>query len=131
MLHAEGVSGTCERELKKHLSAHLGKGFCPTRRSVDMLAEDHCKVYYGSIEFTYNTKEKAEFIEWTEKNINDEITVYLQQHLNSKSITSSEVKRVHVVVGGNHGYTTFQFGASVSVYLIGDRIIDFEVSVCE
>jgi hypothetical protein len=36
-----------------------------------------------------------------------------------------------VVVGGDHGDTAFQFGASVSVDLIGFRIIDFEVSVCE
>jgi len=76
-------------------------------------------------------KEKAEFIKWTEKNINDEITVYLQQHLNSKSITPSEVKRVQVVVGGDHGDKAFQFGASVSFDLVDDRIIDFEVSNCE
>jgi hypothetical protein len=131
MLRAGGVSGTGERELKKYLSDHLGNGFCPTRRSVDMLAEGHCEVYSGSIEFTYDGKEKAEFIEWTEKNINDEITVYLQRHLNSKSITPSEVKRVQVIVGGDHGNTAFQFGVSVSVDLIGIRIIDFEVSVCE
>ena len=93
--------------------------------------ESHCEVYSGSIEFTYDGKEKEEFIEWTEKNINDEITVYLQRHLNSKSITPSEVKRVQVVVGGDHGDTAFQFGASVSVDLIGDRIIDYEVTVCE
>jgi len=115
MLRVGGVSGTGKRELEKHLSAHLGKGFCPTRRSVDMLAEGHCEVYSGSIEFTYDGKEKAEFFEWTEKNINDEITVYLQRHLNSKSITPSEVKRVQVVVGGDRGDTAFQFGASVSV----------------
>ena len=36
-----------------------------------------------------------------------------------------------MVVGGDHRDTAFQFGASVSVDLIGDRIIDFEVSVCE
>jgi hypothetical protein len=35
-----------------------------------------------------------QFIEWTKKNINNEITVYLQRHLNSKSITPSEVKGV-------------------------------------
>ncbi len=125
------VSGTGKRELKKHLSAHLGKGFCPTRQSIDMLAEGHCEVHYGSIEFTYDGKEKAEFIEWTEKNINDKITVYLQRHLKSKSITPSEVERIQVVVGGDHGDTAFQFGASVSVDLISNRIINFEVSVCE
>jgi hypothetical protein len=131
MLRAGGVSGTGKRELKKHLSAHLGKGFCPTRRSVYTLSEGHCEVYSGSIEFTYDGNEKAEFFEWTKKNINDEITVYLQRHLNSKSITPSEVKRVQVVVGRDHGDTAFQFGVSVSVDLIGDRIIDFEVTVCE
>ena len=30
MLHAGKVSRTGERELKKHLSTHLGQGFCPT-----------------------------------------------------------------------------------------------------
>ncbi len=113
MLRAGGISGT------------------GTRRSVNMLAEGHCEVYSGSIKFTYDGKEKAEFIEWTEKNINNEITVYIQRHLNSKSITPSEVKCVQVVVGGDHGDTAFQFGVSVSVDLIGDRIIDFEVTVCE
>jgi hypothetical protein len=94
MMCAASVSGTGERELKKHLRAHLGKGFCPTRQNVHMLAEGHTKVHCGSIEFTYDGKEKAEFIEWTEKNINEEITVYLQQHLTSKSIIPSEVVRI-------------------------------------
>jgi hypothetical protein len=65
MLRAGGVSGTGKRELKKHLSAHLGKGFCPTRRSVDMLAEGHCEVYSGSIEFIYDGKD----VQWQMKNI--------------------------------------------------------------
>ena len=80
MMCAASVSGTNERELKKHLCSHLGKGFCPTRQSVDMLADGHCEVHYGSMEFTYNGKEKAEFIEWTEKNIEDKIAVNLQRH---------------------------------------------------
>ena len=67
ILSAVKVSGTGEREFKKHLSAHLGKGFCPTRQSVNMLAKGHCDIHYGSLEFTYDGKEKAEFIEWTEK----------------------------------------------------------------
>ena len=131
MLCTRGVSGTGKRKLEKHFSvnAHFGKGFCPTRPSVNMLAEGHCKVHYGSIKFTYNRKEKAEYIEWTKKNINNKITVYLQRHLKSKSITSSEVEQVQVVVRGDHGDTAF--GESVSVDLIGNKIINFEVSVCE
>jgi hypothetical protein len=67
MLSAAKVSGTGERELTKHLSAHLIKGFCLTRQSVDILAKGHCNIHYGSLEFTYDGKEKDEFIEWTEK----------------------------------------------------------------
>jgi hypothetical protein len=91
MLSARRVSGSGKRELKKHLGTHLGKGFCPTRWSIHMLAGGHIEVNYRSIEFTYNGKEKAEFIEWTEKNIHKEIAVYLQWHLTSKSIDPSEI----------------------------------------
>jgi hypothetical protein len=131
MLCAAGVSGTGERELKKYLSVHLGKGFCPTRQSVNMLAEGHCDIHYDSLEFTNDGKDKAEFIEWTEKNINNEIVLYLQSHLTSKSVMPSNIARVQVLVGGDHGDTAFQFGASVSVHLTDTIIIDFEVSVCE
>jgi hypothetical protein len=58
-------------------------------------------------------------------------SVYLQRHLSSKSVQPSNVVRVEVVVGGNHGNTAFQFGASVSVELADNRIIDFEVLVCK
>jgi hypothetical protein len=103
MLSAGRVSGTSKKELEKHLSAHLGKGFCPSRQSVDMLAEGHSEVHYGTMEFTYDGKEKAELIKWTEKNIHNEICIYLQCHLNSQSITPSDVEPVQVVVGGDHG----------------------------
>jgi hypothetical protein len=96
-----------------------------------MLAEGHCDIHYDSLEFTYDGKDKAEFVEWTEKNIHDEIVIYLQHHLMSKSIMPSDVAHVQVVAGGNHGDTAFQFGVSVSVHLTDNRIIDFEVSVCE
>jgi hypothetical protein len=131
MLCSTGVSGEGERELKKHLSAHVGKGFCPTRQSVNMLAEGQSDIHYDSLEFTYDGKDKAEFVEWTEKNIHHEIVIYLQHHLTSKSIMPSDVVRIQVVVDGNHGDTTFRFGASVSVHLTDNRIIDFKVSVCE
>ena len=92
MLTVGGVTGKGERELKKYLSAHLGKGFCPTRRSVDMLAEGHCKITNGSTEFKYDGIDKAEFAEWTIKDIHDEITVYLQRYLTSKSVMPAVIK---------------------------------------
>jgi hypothetical protein len=70
--------------LKKHLSSHLGTGFCPTRQSVNMLSEGHSVVHCGSCELPFEGKNKAEFVEWTKKNIDEEITLYLQRHLSSK-----------------------------------------------
>ena len=55
MLHAGKVTGTGERELKKHLTSHLGQGFCPTQRSVNMLSEGHGIFHYGSCQFTSQT----------------------------------------------------------------------------
>ena len=69
MLHAGKVSKTGERELKKHLSSHLGQGFCPTQCSVNMLSEGHGVVHYLSCTFTYDKQEKTEFVKWTKKNI--------------------------------------------------------------
>jgi hypothetical protein len=131
MVSAGKINATGERELKKHLRAHLGKGFCPTRRSVHMLSEGHGTIRYGSIEFTFPGKQQAEVVEWTEKKIDDEITRYLQRHLRSKNVKPSDVKYVQVVAGGDHGDTAFQFGASVSVELQNSKILDFEVLVCE
>jgi hypothetical protein len=131
MMHASGVSGTGQQEIKKHLKDHLGVGFCPTRRCVSMLSEGHGDVSYGCINFTYEGKQQQEFIEWSEKRIDDEIARYLQRHLQSKSAKPADVVRVQAVVGGDHGDTAFQFGASVSAELSDGQIIDFEVSVCE
>ncbi len=65
------------------------------------------------------------------KNIHDEVIVYLKQHLTHKSVMPANVEHVQVVMGGDHGDTAFQFGASVSVHLRDNTIIDFEVSACE
>ena len=120
-----------EQAIKKHLKAHLGQGFCPSRRSVSMLSEGHGVVNYGSINFTYKGKQQEEFIEWSEKRLDDEIERHLQRHLQSKLVKPADVLHVTVVAGGDHGDTAFQFGASVSAELRGGEIIYFEVSVCE
>jgi hypothetical protein len=63
--------------------------------------------------------------------MDDEIKRYLQCHLQSKLAKPVDVLHVTVVAGGDHGDTSFQFGASVSAKLSGSEIIYFEVSVCE
>ncbi len=65
-----------------------------------MLSDGHSEVTYGKIEFTYDNKEKAEIVEWTEKRIDKEICIYLQHHLHAQSIEPSDIEHVQVVVGG-------------------------------
>ena len=96
-----------------------------------MLADGHSTVHYNCNNFTYDGKENKEKIEWTEKNVDEEITMYLQRHLKSKAIAPSDVERVQVVVGGDHGDVAFQFGTSITVEMIEGQIIEFKISVCK
>jgi hypothetical protein len=50
-----------------------------------MLSGGHGVVNYVCINFTYEGKQQEEFIELSEKRIDDEIARYLQRHLRSKS----------------------------------------------
>jgi hypothetical protein len=65
------------------------------------------------------------------KNIDEEITMYLQRHLKSKAIALSDIEHVQVVVGGNRGDVAFQFGTSITVEMIDGQIIEFKISVCK
>ena len=65
------------------------------------------------------------------KKLDKEITLELKRHLSSKSVMPTNVLCVQVVIGGDHGNIAFRFGASVSVELSNDRIIDFNVLICE
>ena len=65
------------------------------------------------------------------KNIDEEITMYLQHHLKSKAIALSDIEHVQVVVGGTRGDVAFQFGTSITVEMIVGQIIEFKISVCK
>ena len=78
MMNKSGVSGKGEQEIKKHLKAHLETGFCSSRRCVGMLFEGRGVVNYGCFIL------QEEFIEWSEKRIDDKIARYLQCHLQSR-----------------------------------------------
>jgi hypothetical protein len=73
MIKAAKITGVGEREVQKYLSAELGHGFCPTRRSVDILSDGHVEIKYNSINFTFDGKQEEEFIEWIEKDMADAI----------------------------------------------------------
>jgi hypothetical protein len=67
MMSALNITGKKERVLGKYMRQHLGKSFCPTQRSVSILAEGHTKVHTGSMPWIYDGKEREETVEWTEK----------------------------------------------------------------
>jgi len=65
------------------------------------------------------------------KKLEEEITLELKRRLSSKSVMPTDVLRVQVVIGGDHGNTAFQFGTSVHIELSDDPIIDLDVSICK
>jgi hypothetical protein len=83
-----------------------------------MLVDGYSMVHYGSIDFLFDGKEKAEKIEWAEKNINNEITKNLQHHLKSKAIALADVEHYQNIIGGNHRDVAFKFGVSIIVEII-------------
>jgi hypothetical protein len=48
MIKAANLTGVGEREVRKYHSAALGRGFCPSRRSIDILSDGHVEVKYNS-----------------------------------------------------------------------------------
>jgi hypothetical protein len=75
MMSGLNITGKKERVLAKYMRQHLGAGFCPTQRSVSMLAEGHTKVHTGSMPWIYDGKEREETVEWTEKDPHREVEV--------------------------------------------------------
>ena len=89
-------------------------------------------MHYDNIDFTFGGKTQMEFIEWTEKSVDDKIAWYLQCHLMSKNVNPSNVLSIQFMVGGDHGDTAFQFGAMyLSSFVMETFIIEFEVSACK
>jgi hypothetical protein len=93
MLHAGQFSGTGEMELKKHLTSHLGKGFCPTRQSVDMLADGHDTVHYSSLEFTYKGKRKQNLLSGRRR-------ILMMRLRCTYSVNSRENQSAHLMLSG-------------------------------
>ena len=77
MMSVLNITGKMERVLGKYMRQHLGPAFYPTQRSVSILAQGHTKVYTGSMPWIYESKEREETAEWTEKDLHTEIEVQL------------------------------------------------------
>ena len=69
MMSALNITGKKERVLVlgKYMRQNLGPAFCPTQKSVSILAVGHTKVHTGSMPWIYEGKEREETVEWTRK----------------------------------------------------------------
>ncbi len=72
MMSALNITGKKERVSGKYTRQHLGPAFCPTQKSVSLLAVGHTKVHTGSMPWIYEGKEREEMVEWTEKDLHTE-----------------------------------------------------------
>ena len=111
------IAGTKTRMLGKYMRLHFGPGFCPTQRSMPILAERHTKVHTGIMPWIYDGKEREEVVEWMEEDLHTEIEV-----------RPSDVMAVQAVVGGDHGDTAFQFGAAITAEIHDGETIYFKVT---
>jgi hypothetical protein len=131
MMSTLNITGEKERVLEKYTRHHLGPAFCPTQKSVSLLAVGHTKVHTGSMPWIYEGKEREKTVEWMEKVLHTEIEVQLLRCLKSRGMRPYDVKSVQAVVGGDHGDTAFQFGAAIAAEMHDGRKIYFEVTTVE
>ena len=129
-------SRKCRRELMKHLRHHFGKYCFEPEYKVQMLCDGHTAVRNDSIEYAYEVGGIKETIDYSVKNMADEMAVQLARQLNSKGVLPDTIDRVDVVHGGDHGCGAFIAGSRVSVILLdtGDKSkesFSFEISVAE
>jgi len=59
MMSALNITGKKERVLGKYMRQHYGPAFCPTQRSVSILAQGHTKVHTGSMPWIYEGGRKV------------------------------------------------------------------------
>jgi hypothetical protein len=109
MLSALHITGQKEKKLAKYLRHYLGKGFCPSQRSISILAEGHAEIFTDKVEWEYEVGERKETVAWAEKDIHSEIEIQLTRALDARKVmTPSSVLEAQVVLGGDLGNKAFQ-----------------------
>jgi hypothetical protein len=98
-----------------------------------MYCEGATHVNTGKIEYTYEEEEDGvkETIEYYEKNIAFEIAKQLGYLLTKTKKNCVLIKRIVIVLGGDHGCGAFVVGAKVIVTFTDNKSECFDVSVAE
>ncbi len=96
-----------EKVLTRHLRHHIGKGFCPSRRDVEILYDGRSEVHVGSLSWDYDGTQKAETVQWCQTDVDNEVASQMSRVLQSHKVQPSNIEEVQVIVGGDHGDTAF------------------------
>jgi len=128
-----GLNGAQTAQLTKHLRDHLGKGFCPTRSSIEKLCEGHGEIYVDSVQHNYDKEGggKEETVHYSAVDVDKEVSIQLARQLQRRKISPKDVKGAHHLVGGDHGGDAMQFGVTTKVTLEDDTSFSFETQACE
>ena len=118
-----------EKQLSRYLQCYLVKGFCPSLRCASILAEGHSVIHTGSTQWMYDSREKEETVECSEKDIHSKLEILLIRELKGRD--PSDVKAVQAVIGGDHGETAFDFGAAITSELHNVEWIYLELTTCK
>ena len=91
-------SRKCRQELMKHLRHHFGKHCFEPGYKVQMLCDGHPEVTSNSIEYAYESGGIKETVDYSVKNMADEMADQLARQLNSKGVLPDMIERVDVVL---------------------------------
>ncbi len=128
MFKDANVNNTQQRTLLKHLRDHYGKKAYASLAKVDMFCEGATPVNTGSIEYSYEEGDDGvkETIDYAEKNIALEVSQQLGSalttHLKTKENKVLNIKKVDVVLGGDHGCGSLTKVHSVLISLLPKSI---------
>ena len=141
MFKAGGVtSRPCRRGLMCVLRNHFGKNAFAPEYKVQLLCEGHSPVMTGSFEHAYEDGAVKETITYSQKNVAAEAVAQLTRQLRSRNFVPSDVERVDIITGGDHGLGAFVAGSRIVVIADERRQDDdgrpiesfsFEISVAE
>ena len=119
------------RVILKHLREHFGKDSFSPLHSTKRFGEGYTTIKAGMCSYKYAETGISEQIPWSIKNVADEVATQLQRELNERMIKPSDIKRIDIALGGDHGKGAFIFSADIVLVLQDNERIYNEVAIGE
>jgi hypothetical protein len=112
MFKAGGVpTRKARRGILQVLHHHFGRHAFSPEHKIDMLSEGTTQVFTGSIKYAYDENAIKETLEFQQKNIARETEAQLGRQLQTRKIMLTDIDRVDICTGGDHGIGAFIFSA--------------------